>query len=72
MLRIVKHQLNHSKVALCEGLRGIVWLGCCSGVGFGGVVGAVVDGMGGHGLWLLSLRGVRWLGCRCNEGHGWV
>lgn len=42
MLRIVKHQLNHSKVALCGGLRGVVWLGCRCGVGFEGVVGVVV------------------------------
>lgn len=42
MLQIVKHQLNHSKVALCVGLQGVGWLGCCGGVGFGGVVGVVV------------------------------
>lgn len=39
---------------------------------FRGVAGAVVGGMGGHGLWLLGLRGVMWLGCRCSEGHGRV
>ena len=42
MLRNVKHQLNHSKVALREGLQDVRWLGCCGGVGFGGVVGVVV------------------------------
>ena len=39
MLRNVKHQLNHSKVALCKGLRGVMWLGYRCGVGLRGVVG---------------------------------